>query len=376
MSRIADVEAFLLVHELEEPRGVSCAWYDRRESVLVRLVDDDGAVGWGETCLRPGVTGAVAELGRLLVGSDPLRSRACLADLQATTADRWAISGLSLALDDLRARRLSVPVAALYGGGVRDRVRAYASSGGYHLAREPEELWPSEAAEMASAGFTAYKLRIGRHAPSRELPVIEAVHEAAPELQVLVDANGAYSLPQAIAVGRALQRLGVAWFEEPLIRTRGGLCYPGYEHLTAAVDIPVAGGEALETRAAFDAFLRRGAAAIVQPDVGICGGIGEALLVAELAALGGRCCIPHCWGGAILLAATLQLLAVLPSPCEGSDGELPLLELDVFENPLMSGVVPEWPALEDGRVSIPRGPGFGVEVDEAFVRRSGVALGI
>lgn len=372
MSAIAGAEAFVLVHELDEPRGVSCAWYEQRESVVVRLVDEDGVVGWGEACLRPGVVAALDELGELLVGRDPLASRACLSALRASAADQWAVSGLSLALDDLRGRQLGVPAAALYGGAVRDRVRAYASSGGYHREREPEELWPAEAAEMAAAGFTAFKLRIGRYAPARELPVLAAVRERLPELDLLVDANGAYTVPRAIQVGRELERLGFGWFEEPLTRMSDGLSYPGYERLTAALDIPVAAGEGLETRAAFADFLARGAAEIVQPDVGICGGIGEALLVAELAALGGRPCIPHCWGGAILLAGTLQLLAVLPDVCEVGDTGLPLLEFDVFENPLMTRVVAEPFALVDGHVHIPAGPGLGVEVDEEYVRATDV----
>jgi D-galactarolactone cycloisomerase len=368
MARIAAAEEFLLVHVLDEPRGVSCAWYDRRESVLVRLADDDGVAGWGEACVRPGTIAVLRELGAMLVGRDPMAARARIADLQATAADAWALSALSVALDDLRARRLGVSVATLYGGPLRERVRAYASSGGYHREREIEELWPAEAAEMAAAGFTAMKLRIGRHAPGRELPVLEAVRAQQPELELLVDANGAYALPRAIAVGRALERLGFGWYEEPLTRTRGGLSYPGYERLAAALDIPVAAGEALETRGAFAAFLSRGAAEIVQPDVGICGGIGEALLVGELAALDGRLCIPHCWGGAILLAATLQLHALLPAPDELDDPGLPPLELDVFENPLMTRVIAEPFRLEGGHVAIPSGPGLGVDVDEAFVR--------
>lgn len=372
MAAIASVEAFLLVHELDEPRGVSCAWYDRRESVVVRIADDDGVAGWGEGCLRPGVLGALDELGGLLAGRDPLAARALLAELRATTADAWATSALSLALDDLRGRRLGASVAQLLGGPLRDRVRAYASSGGYHRERPPEELWPEEAAEMAAAGYTSFKLRIGRHEPARELPVLEAVRAAVPQLDLLVDANGAYTVPQAIAVGRELEALGYGWFEEPLIRSRDGLSYPGYERVTAALTIPVAAGEGLETRSAFDAFLARGAAEIVQPDVGICGGIGEALFVAELAALHGRACIPHCWGGAIMLAATLQLLALLPASTETGDGGLPLLELDVFENPLTRVVAAPFALGADGCVAIPDGPGLGVEVDEEYVRAADV----
>jgi D-galactarolactone cycloisomerase len=149
--------------------------------------------------------------------------------------------------------------------------------------------------------------------------------------------------------------------------------YAGYAELSRALDIAVAAAEGLETRGAFHAFLERAGADIVQPDVGGCGGIGEALFVAQLAELYGRTCVPHCWGGAVLIAATLQLHAVLPEPTEVSGMDAPLLELDTFANPMRTDLVDQPFTLDhEGHVAIPTGPGLGIEVDEERVRHLAV----
>jgi len=124
MAKIDRCDVYLCVADLSEPRGPSSGWYDTRESVLVRLGDSDGRSGWGEAGLRPGVVEAARELGATLPGADPRRAGSLLDQLTRTTADQWAVSALSVALDDLRARQLGISVADLYGGRRRDAVRA------------------------------------------------------------------------------------------------------------------------------------------------------------------------------------------------------------------------------------------------------------
>lgn len=369
-TRVTEVEVFELSHALSRARGVSCAWYERRDCVLVRIVDADGVVGWGEAAARPGVAAALRELGADIVGSDPSSPTAILTPYTMIGVDAWAVSGVAIALDDLRARQLGVPISVLYGGARRRDVWAYASSGGYERDHDPEATWRRELAEFAARGFTAAKLRIGRYEPERELAMLERAGSEAPGVEVLVDANGAYALPTAIRVGRGLDQLGVRWYEEPLWRVGAGMSYPGYRELTGALDIPVAGGEAIETRHGFAQLIDDRGVRIVQPDVGICGGIGEARFVAEIAALRGQLCVPHCWGGVVLQAATLQLLAVLPDVCEAPDPGVPLFEHDVLENPLATQIAPAWSLDGNGRVAIPVGPGLGIEVDEERVRHA------
>ena len=145
------------------------------------------------------------------------------------------------------------------------------------------------------------------------------------------------------------------------------MSYPGYEAL-APLDIPIAAGEGLQNRGAFDAFLARGAADIIQPDVAICGGIGEANFIAELAALHGRPCIPHAWGGAILLAATLQFVSLIPEPSELVGPTSPVLEFDRFENRMRTEVSRTAIDVIDGHVAIPTAPGLGIDIDEGALR--------
>lgn len=364
------IEVFELAVPVQRPRGPAPITYQRRQCVLVRIEDQSGMVGWGETYARPGVAAVLADLAGALEGKDASLTRPLLDELAARTSDHWAVSAMAIALDDLRARAANVPISTLYGGRRRHAVRAYASSGGYLDDVGPEQSWADDVAAAVEAGFTACKVRIGRFPPSRELPILHRLREETdPGVELMVDANGAYSLPRAVEVGRALEQWGYRWFEEPLIRTRGGLSYAGYEQLTAALAIPIAAGEGLETRGAFDAFLARHAADIVQPDVSICGGIGEALFIGELAALHACPCVPHAWGGAVTLAATLQLLSLLPEPSEVSGIDAPLLEYDTFENPMRTAVLGAI-ALQNGYIAVPDGPGLGVTIDEQWVRRT------
>ena len=112
----------------------------------------------------------------------------------------------------------------------------------------------------------------------------------------------------------------------------------------------------------------------MQPDVAICGGVGEAVFIAELAALNGRPCVPHAWGGAVLLAATVQFASLIPEPSELAGALSPLLEVDRFENRMRTELAQVPQEVVDGRVAVPTGPGLGIEVDEQALRRLAVAV--
>jgi D-galactarolactone cycloisomerase len=276
-----------------------------------------------------------------------------------------AIGGLDMALQDLRGKALNLPVADLYGGRVRDRVEAYASSVNYTEGREPEESYPADARALVEQGFRGVKLRIGRFSPRREIPIIAKVREViGPDIKLTVDANGAYTLPTAIKMGRALEELGVYWFEEPLPQQH----YAGYETLTASLDIAIAGGECVDSRFAARELLLRRSVDIIQPDVGLCGGFAECLGIAEMSRLWNILCIPHCWGGALSIAATLQLVSLLPDLSRSFEAELPLLELDVTENPFRDAIVRQPFVFREGMIEVPTGPGWGIEIDEDAVR--------
>ena len=362
------VEVFLLDFPLPRRRLFSTGGNDSRGAALVRIADGDGAVGWGETYPLLGGIPLLTELGDLLLGRD---SDAATENWSliwgASNGDGFATGAISMALDDLRGRRHGVPISTLYGGAVRSRARAYASSEGYVTGQTAFEAWTAEAERAVAAGFTGFKLRIGREPIPGELHAITRLRQAFPDLELMADGNAAYTMSQALEVGRHLADLGFRWFEEPLPTAR----YAGYERLRDALPLALAGGESVQGRGEASELIDRSGVDIIQPDVSICGGIGEAVAIAGLARLAAIQTHPHACNGALALAATLQLLAVLPDP-NRLRADAPLLEYDFGPNPARTDLLAAPLPMRDGWFTIPTGPGLGVEVDEAFVRRAAV----
>jgi D-galactarolactone cycloisomerase len=219
---------------------------------------------------------------------------------------------------------------------------------------------------LRDTGFMAMKLRIGRFAREREAPLLARVRESVgASVRLMADANAAYSPAGALRMASVLSELDFAWFEEPLPQSG----YRGYPELRSKLDVPLAGGESVTSRAAASDALRRGCFDIIQPDISICGGIAECVFIGEMADLTAVRCIPHCWGGAVMLAGTLHVAALLPEPSRMSGVDAPLLEFDVTENPFRTDVVVGDPfKLCDGCVEVPTAPGLGVEIDESALR--------
>jgi D-galactarolactone cycloisomerase len=306
-------------------------------------------------------------LAPMLLGADPTSFRLLQRQLFAASFyNGFAVGAIDIALHDLAGKALGVPAHRLYGGVLRSELSIYASLPGYDDARALEDLWLEEACEVAQQGIRGVKLRIGRFPPSREMHAIRKVREALPsEVKLMVDANAAYSMSTALHVGEELADIGVEWFEEPLPQHG----YHGYPELRQKLRLPLAGGEGLQSRAGFAELLGRGGVDIVQPDVSICGGIGECLFVGELAALSAVQCIPHCWAGAVTLAATLHVVALLPDASKLPGGEPPLVEFDVTESPFRDDITGGAFTPSNGVLQVPNAPGLGVELDEAVLRR-------
>ena len=360
---IRGAEVLVLSHRLSRTRLFGTGSNLTRDSVIVRLEDDDGIVGWGETYLVPGAVESSRAMADSLIGRDP---DAAAAELVATTGlHRWALGAVSMALDDLRARRRGITVSALYDERRRDRVRAYASSQGYVDGLSPDAAWGEEAAATWAAGFRAMKLRIGRYPVADEIAAIERLVARGPAMTWMADGNGAYDIDDSRRLGRALEGLDFRWLEEPLPTDD----YAAYAPLAGELAIPLAGGEILESAEAAEPFLRTGSFDLVQPDVSICGGIGGVLEIAAAAARVGSHAVPHACNGVIALAATLQVLAILPVPADAPGWAEPILEHDVGENPIRTDLLVAPLRLDDGWMQIPDGPGLGIEIDEEALRR-------
>src|SRR5690242_2158331 len=327
--KITQVETFLLRHELPRATGPSIWLYTTRESLIVRVGTDAGLAGWGETSDIAGARAVIHEVcAPLLVGQNPCDQRRLSRQIwDATLGHGFAVAALDIALHDLWGQATSQSIGQLYGGALRERVPAYASALSYVEGRDPADVWLDEAAALVEQGFRAIKMRIGRFPPEHELPLIARLREALPgHVRLMADGNAAYTLPTAIRVGRELERIGLHWFEEPIPQVAPTQAeYAGYDTLAAHLDIAIASGEILQSRGAFKALIDGRKADIVQPDVTICGGIGECLFVADMARLAGLQCIPHCWGGAIAVAAALHALSPLPDPTGGPSAAAPML---------------------------------------------------
>lgn len=370
--KITSVEVFVLQYPLPRAFGVSVSvpLGTTRDSLIVKISTDSGLVGWGETAVIGGTRGALVDsLVPALIGKNPLDRRPLWHDLWGENfGNALAVAAIDIALHDLAGKAFQVPIYQLYGGKMRDRVLAYASAMNYTAGIDPLKQFPEEAAALVQKGFQALKLRIGRLEPGDDLKIAAAVREAVgPKVRLMADANGAYAPATALQVGKELERLGFYFFEEPLPLVAPH--YVGYEHLAAELDIRLAGGEALDSRLTGKNLIDRRAVDLIQPDVTLCGGISECLFVAELARAAGLQCVPHCWGGAIAVAATLQVLALLPpdSPAPGATG--PMLELDVYDNPFREQLPLHPFAQQQGYVAIPQGPGLGIEIDETVIKK-------
>jgi len=368
--KIVKVETFALSHKLPRAQGVSTILVPTRSALLVKITTDSGIVGWGESADAGGTRGIIEKkLAKKLIGRNPLAFRQLWRDLWgANFGNGLAVGGVELALQDIRGKALGVPITDLYGGRVRDSALAYASGLSYTEGIDPEDQYPAEAKELVKRSFKAIKARTGRFAPSRDLKILSQVREAVgPDIRLMTDANGGHTFAQAVPFAKELERLGFYFFEEPLPETIPH--YVGYPALAAAIDMPLAGGEGLDSRQTAKTLMDRKSFDIIQPDATLCGGIGESLAVAELASLYGVLTIPHCWGGAIALSAALQVIGCIPPFSWGVSADEPMLEFGVDENPFLTELIAEPYQVKDGRVAIPTKPGLGVEVDEEVIRK-------
>jgi D-galactarolactone cycloisomerase len=194
----------------------------------------------------------------------------------------------------------------------------------------------------------------------------EAVRRAIGDgTRVMVDANHAYDATAAIRLGRHIEPLDIAWFEEPVPPED----IAGYREVKAALTIPIAGGEAEFTRWGFRPLLVERAVDILQPDTCAAGGISECKKIADMASAFGIRVNPHVWGTGVALAASLQLIAALPYNPPGLHAIEPFLEFDRSEHPIRMAVLAEPIEQRGGWVEIPRGPGLGIEIDRAGLAR-------
>lgn len=372
--KITSVKTYRLRHQLKTPFGVSVSvpLSKTRETLLVKISTDEGLVGWGETAPISGTRGTIDDhLAPRLIGQNPLEYRRLWRALWGPNfGNGLAVGAVETALNDLRGKALNLPVAELFGGRMREKVPVYVSAMEYTEGVEIEEHYPAAAVKMVERGFKAMKMRLGRYSVAREAKVAASVRAAVgPDVKLMVDGNGGYTMGDAIRMGHVLNDLGFEFFEEPLPQSPR---YFGYDELRKKLPLPLAGGEGLDSRGSAKQMIDRRAVDILQPDISLCGGLGEVLFISEMARLSSIRCVPHCWGGDILIAATVHLLSLMHEPHWGLPTDTPMLELDQSENPWRDGLAKERFEVRDGFITVPAKPGLGIEVDEEVVKQYAV----
>jgi D-galactarolactone cycloisomerase len=372
--KITAVRAHVLEAKLSEPFAYSRAWYDTRSAMLVEIETDAGLTGWGE-CYGPArMTAAVVQsVAPWLIGEEALRTDVLWQRIYARLRDHGqkgvviqGLSGIDIALWDIKGRHFGVPAYQLLGGALRNEVQAYATGLYRRKSGDPLDYLAAEAAGYAAEGFKAVKLKVG-FGIDEDAAVTRAVRAAiGPDVALMVDANHAFDAVAAIRLGRMIEPLDIGWFEEPVPPED----IAGYRAVKAALSIPIAGGECEFTRFGFRDLLVTRAVDIVQPDTCAAGGLSECKKIADMSEAFGVRYNPHVWGTGIAIAASLQLLAVLPSHTPTSLAPVePLLEFDRTEHPIRQAILTQPIEHAGGMVRVPDGPGLGIEIDRAALER-------
>jgi D-galactarolactone cycloisomerase len=351
-----------------------------RTAMLVEIVADDGRSGWGEAYGPPAPSKTVIDelYAPRLIGRDPMDTTVIWEALYAAMRDYGrsgfpvaALSAVDIALWDLKGIVLGQPVAKLLGGAFRTQLTAYATGLYRHDVPDHAAALAAEARGYVADGFGAMKLKVG-FGVDEDARNVRAVRDAiGPACRLAVDANHAYDAMTAIRLGRLIEPLGIAWFEEPVPPED----LEGYLQVKRALAMPISGGEAEYSRFGFRDLVARRCVDILQPDICACGGFTEAARIAALANTWGVTVYPHVWGSAVGLHASMQWAASLPpNPFALIAGEL-WFELDRTANPFREGLVAEPLKRAGAIIEVPQRPGLGLEVDRAMLDRYAVTTG-
>jgi galactonate dehydratase len=342
--------------------------------LFVRVESDEGAVGWGEASLEgwaEAVDGAMEALRDRFLGHDPFR----IEDIfqigyrggfyRGGPVLMSALAGLEQALWDLKGRALNLPAWEMLGGRVRDKIRAYAWIGG----DKPHEIGAAAKARKEQ-GFSAVKMNataeLGWIGTPKIFDEVIARVEAAQAvgMDVGLDFHGRVHRPLAKQLAKALEPLGLLFIEEPLLSENP----EGLAQLANLTSTPIALGERLYSRWDFKPFFEKGAVDIIQPDLSHAGGILEVRKIAAMAEAYDVAVAPHCPLGPLALAACLEVAAVAPNVAiqEMSLGIHYNVGADLFTYCKRK----EQLTPQEGFLSIPTGPGLGVDIDEEVVRQA------
>jgi D-galactarolactone cycloisomerase len=376
MSRIRDIRVVPLEFHLPpgEGYGSSRGITNRRGGGLVILETADGVRGIGEAWGPPAVSRAYLEMVKpLYIGRSVFAQRGAaqtvLARMYHFGTQNQLIAlmgGIDIAAHDAMGKLLNLSVADLIGGRQRERVPVYASGGYFTEADDQAAALAQQIEPNAARGFSAFKIKIGRH-PAEDAARVALARRIIGEASLLtVDTNGNYTEDGVLESMRRTAPCDIHWYEEPLAPQD----WAGYASLKSRAPVSIATGEALYSVFDFRRLIDARLAAVVQPDLTLCGGFDVARTIGVLCAAEHLRISPHVWGTGIGLAAAVQFVASLSDYPHGAHVPFPpLVEYDVGRNALQNDIFVEPLRYADGHLDVPQGPGLGVTLDEAAVRR-------
>jgi D-galactarolactone cycloisomerase len=358
---ITDVRAYAASFPLDSDSNVrlGIGRAVKKDAVVVKVTTAGGLIGWGEShhARAPSTIARLVDttLKMLVLGEDAADVQGVwqkiygkqLASHGLGAGTAMAMSGIDMALWDIRGKATGWPLYRLLGGRSK-AIAAYA--GGISLGFQEPAALVDEAQRHLAGGYKAIKLRLGDN-PKDDLARVAAVRSAlGPDVAILTDANTGYTLADARSVMPGLDEYGVAWLD-----------WRSYREAKAFGSVPLAAGENHYTRFEFSRLIDEGVVTILQPDLSKTGGVTEVMKIAAMASAHKLPIHPHTSMTGLNMAASIHVLSALDHPgyFEGDVSKNNRFRDQMVSAPYRVGA--------DGCVRPLEGPGLGLEVDESFL---------
>ncbi|KLE14166.1 galactonate dehydratase [Clostridium sp. C8] len=343
--------------------------------IFIKISTDEGIEGWGEMISGTKTDTVVAgayELGKRIIGRNPFEIERIWQELHRSffrggPINGTIVSGIEMALWDIKGKALNVPIYELLGGAARDRIMVYSWIGG----DRPSDV-VKEAIDRRDRGFKAIKMNateelhyIDSFTKVQEVvDRVKAIRDAVGfDLSIGVDFHGRVHKPMAKVLAKELEPYKLMFLEEVVLPENE----EAFREVANHVSTPLATGERLYTRWQFKNLIKDGAIDIIQPDIALCGGILETRKIAAMAEAFDIAVAPHAPYGPIALAATLQLDVCTPNVFiqEQSLGIHYNKGFDLLDFVKNKEIF----QYKDGFLDIPTKPGLGIEIDEELVEK-------
>ncbi len=368
--KITDVQAIIV----KQPE-ISIIGDGSQDTVVIKVMTDEGITGIGEVDSSPYVVKAIVEaktshmvcmgLRDVVIGEDPFdvekiwykMYELCYYYGRRSVAIH-AMSGIDMAIWDILGKKMGVPVHKLLGGAFRDKIPAYCSV----LMPDNEDEIKRIADTYLPQGYTGIKFGWGALGQSdkKDLELVKMCRKAmGDDPKLMIDIGMVWrDVKTAIRLCNEFEQQDVYWVEEPFKPDD----LEAYKRLTNSVNMRISAGEEVGTMFEFNELIAGCGIDIIQPDISRCGGITIAKKVIDMAYLHKIPVIPHAFKTGILMSASLQVIAATPNAL--------WLEYCCQETVLSKNLVKKHFSIDDeGFVNIPQKPGLGVEIDEEVLKR-------